>query len=272
MNAIMEEVSKVKWYHRFEVLPGIITPGSCSEDPARVFDEQFDLGHDLHGQTIVEIGTYDGMFAFELERRGATVIATDIQAPDRTGFGIAHRLRHSGVVYVQTSVYDLSKHIQHGVDAVIFKGVLYHLKNPLLALENIWRVLKPGGRLYFETEGFSHYAETLKNIPVRQWIILAIIAYSNVPVTLSYPGRYKGFRNWFIPNSACLEGWLQSAGFDLEWMKSTVADVRYSPRQKLRYFTDLLRQVGPFTPSWNQRLYGVASRGNRPPELEHHIR
>jgi tRNA (mo5U34)-methyltransferase len=89
------------WYHRIEVAPGIVTPG-INDSPAAL--RALGLPDDLTGRRVLDIGTRDGFFAFECERRGAEVVAVDAAPLEHTGFAIAARLLGSKVRYEQRSI------------------------------------------------------------------------------------------------------------------------------------------------------------------------
>jgi tRNA (mo5U34)-methyltransferase len=140
------------WYHQIEVAPGLVTPGvHMSADALRILDS-IGLPQDAQGLRVLDIGCRDGFFAFEMERRGASVTGLDYAAPDVTGFGIASRLLGSRVEYVVANVYDLEPERFGVFDVVLFLGVLYHLRNPLLALDQIHGVTRRGGLVFVETE------------------------------------------------------------------------------------------------------------------------
>ena len=82
----------------------------------------------MTGLCVLDVGTYDGYFAFECERRGANVVAIDIHPEDCRCFALAKRLLGSRVQYHQMSVYDLREEALGGpFDLVLFLGVYYHL-------------------------------------------------------------------------------------------------------------------------------------------------
>jgi SAM-dependent methyltransferase len=209
---IRKKIESVRWYHAYEVLPGIVTPGQFALDVAAAF-KQLGVPEDLHGKRALDIGTWDGPIAFELEKRGADVDAIDVQDPNCTAFNCAHALRQSKVRYTQMSVYDVAKHFPHKFDVIFFYGVYYHLKHPLLALEALAEALADGGRIYFEGELLLTYSET--NDGERSDLDNPTLAASRVPLSLCYTGDYKSASNWFVPNLACLKGWFEAAGLDI---------------------------------------------------------
>jgi tRNA (mo5U34)-methyltransferase len=212
----LELVAKTSWYHRFELRPGLETPGASWMD-AGVACDGLGVPHDLSGWRALDVGAWDGAITFELERRGATAYALDIQDPDRVGLNSARRILGSKAVHFRGSVYQLPCDELTELDAIMFRGVFYHLKYPLLAFERLAAALKMGGLLYFEGEGLLHYAETLKGEKAK--IDVKTLNSTGVPLCLSYPYNYRGGSNWFIPNRHCLEGWLTVAGLEVIEMK-----------------------------------------------------
>lgn len=86
-----------------------------------------------------------------MERRGAEVVAIDYALPNITGFNVAAKIFGSKVPYIVENVYDLNLETYGAFDIVLFLGVIYHLRNPLLALDKIHSVVKPGGLLFVES-------------------------------------------------------------------------------------------------------------------------
>lgn len=146
------------WYHTLELAPGVVTPGHFDLRP--VVDRM--PWPDVRGKRCLDIGTYDGHLAFEMERRGASeVVALDIpdhrdwdwppdvraQGPDRlallagpekgAGFRVAHDALGSTVEKVDMSVYDLSAERVGTFDVVVCGSLLLHLRDPLRALEAV---------------------------------------------------------------------------------------------------------------------------------------
>ena len=263
-------INRVPWYHSFEIAPGVVTPGTCPVDSRLTF-ERFGLPMRLAGKRILEIGTWDGPYAFELESRGADVVATDIHDPDGTGFNTARRILSSRVRYVRTSVYDLKSNLDGKFDIVLFMGVFYHLKYPVLALEQIRDVLEDEGQLLFEGECFSHYAETSDSRGVRNRLLLALLAYSNIPVSLFYAGSYKNdASNWHVPNVACLREWMTAAGLRVTSLETSVTALRRQ-RGWLRGVKRILVPVYELLFNDVQRGWGTAVKVGEDPAAEHEV-
>lgn len=120
-----------KWYHPIEVRPGIVTPGP---NQAPLVLESLDLPADCRGLRVLDLGTRDGFFAFEMERRGADVVAIDYVPKTDSGFGVASELLGSRVTYLHRNLYELTAAEVGTFDIVLFLGLLYHLPDPLGAL------------------------------------------------------------------------------------------------------------------------------------------
>jgi tRNA (mo5U34)-methyltransferase len=214
LEEIRRRVYSVPWFHKYEIVPGVVTPGCQPTDPKAIF-EFFQVPQDLRGKKVLEVATYDGTLAFEAERRGAEVTALDIQDPARTGFNVARDIFASQVRYVMGTVYDLGRLVPGRFDYVFCLGLFYHLKHPVLAFEEIARALEEGGLLFFEGECLRIYGEDARGRPLKEkWV--RRLADSEIPVALYYADGYKrDTSSWFIPNFACLRGWLETAGFEV---------------------------------------------------------
>jgi tRNA (mo5U34)-methyltransferase len=208
---IRERIAAVAhWYHQIEIRPGITTPGiNNSAHTLR----QLDLAARYDGLRVLDIGARDGYFSFELERRGAEVVAVDYMDPAETGFPVARELLGSSVDFHVENIYDLSPERHGTFDLVLFLGLLYHLRDPLLALDRIWDVCNPGAVLMLETQLLDN-AVLLANGSFR--------ALSDIDPTLNdmclmqfYPedSLNGDHSNYWAPNSACTRGMLRAAGF-----------------------------------------------------------
>jgi tRNA (mo5U34)-methyltransferase len=199
------------WYHRIEVAPGLVTPGvNDSQLVLRVLN----LPTDLSGLRVLDIGTRDGFFAFECERRGADVVAIDYMPPEETGFLVARELLGSRVEFVQENVYELSHERYGGFDLVLFLGVLYHLRDPMLALDSIWDVAR--GRLIVETQVIDEALLTSSGEFKRLEDLNPELA--SMPLMQFYPGAALNSDSTCVwaPNEACLSAMLEETGFEVE--------------------------------------------------------
>lgn len=167
-GALLKRISEHKWYHTLDLGDGIITPGFYDHTPALGLHP---LPKDLTGKRCLDVASFDGFWAFEMERRGAAeVVALDIDSwldldlPDyykqsqlleRTGpvlqtgegFKLAHERLKSKVERRICNVYNLSPKDFGEFDVVFCGDLLLHLTNPLHAMQRIFSVTK--GEAYF---------------------------------------------------------------------------------------------------------------------------
>ena len=159
------EVAGREWYHTLELAPGVVTPGWFDLRPAAA---RVPLPASLHGKRCLDVGTFDGFWAYEMERRGAAeVVAVDVRDPDAWdwppnsdpavvaalgarkreghGFDLAHRALRSRVRFLERSIYDLDPEEIGRFDVVYLGSLLLHLRDPVLALDRVRRVCS--GRL-----------------------------------------------------------------------------------------------------------------------------
>src|SRR5471032_3308631 len=141
--------AKLRWYQTIDLGHGVITPG-VDDTPYRL--GRLDFPASFAGQSVLDIGAWDGFFSFEAERRGATrVLATDWYAchgvgwgtnEGKAGFELAREARGSRVEDLDIDAMDISPERVGTFDVVLFLGVLYHLRHPLLALERVAAVTR----------------------------------------------------------------------------------------------------------------------------------
>lgn len=209
-QALRAEIEQIRWWHQIDLGGGIVTPG-IDVTPARLAEIR--MPEDLSGLSVLDIGAWDGFFSFEAERRGARrVLATDSFCWDgggwgtRKGFELARRVLGSRVEDKWIQVLDLSPETVGTFDLVLFLGVLYHMKHPLLALERVASVTT--GQLIMQT----------------QVDMLAV----DRPALAFYPGSELGGdpTNWFAPNPAALTAMLETVGFrTIEIISKSFPDV-----------------------------------------------
>jgi tRNA (mo5U34)-methyltransferase len=201
-----------KWHHRIEVAPGVWTPGL--QDTQTVL-EQIGMPEDLSGMRVLDIGARDGFFTFEAEKRGAAeVLALDNESPHNTGFAIAAELLGSKATYVTENVYSLDPDRYGRFDLILFLGVIYHLRHPLLALDRIHDVCAPEALLLLET----HMIDEGIVDGDGKWRHLAEFSpeLTKLPLVQYYPADMLGGdpTSQWAPNRIALKGWLRGTGFE----------------------------------------------------------
>jgi tRNA (mo5U34)-methyltransferase len=194
---LTSEISKISWFHTFDFGNGIVTSG---RDNSYKRLETLHLPKNLSGMSVLDIGSWDGFFAFEAERRGASrVLATDSFCwggngwGTKDGFNLARNILNSKVEDLEIDVMELRPEKVGAFDLVLCLGVLYHMRDPLLALERISSVTK--GQLILDT-----HVECLM---------------TNRPMITFYPGNELNNdpTNWCGPNLAAVEAMLKTVGF-----------------------------------------------------------
>lgn len=155
-NWLRQQVEAEKyWFHRQELLPGLVTPGWS--DPAIEKLPFYGMPDDLDGLRVLDIGCAEGFFSFEAERRGAAEVVAIDSFPDSVRrFNLCRAALGSKATAYLCNVYDLSPRSFGTFDLVLFYGVLYHLRHPLLALEKILSVCR--GTMLLQTAGYEEPA------------------------------------------------------------------------------------------------------------------
>jgi len=190
-------VAAIRWAHRIDLGQGVVTPGEWNT--LEILD-RLHLPADLSGQTVLDVGCWDGFYSFAAERRGASrVLATDSFTWQRRswgskdGFDLARRVLNSRVEDLEIDVLDLSPERAGVFDVVLFLGVLYHMKHPMLALERV--------------------AAVTRRLLVVETVI--DLLYAPRPALAFYPGAElnQDDSNWFGPSPSAVEAMLRAAGF-----------------------------------------------------------
>jgi tRNA (mo5U34)-methyltransferase len=239
------------WYHTIDVAPGVTTPGWC--DLRAVVDQL--PWPDVRGKRCLDVGTFDGFFAFELEKRGAAeVVAVDVPdltvqdwpadfradgleallsghtQPRGTGFALLKELRGSAVQWVGSNVYDLNP-VEHGqFDVVVMGSLLLHLQNPVRALEAVRSVTRRSGFLMS-----SDQIELSLTLRSRRTPLFTLLGSGSTC-------------QWFNFNAAGHERLLYAAGFDVvqrsrPFMVHSDEAARPGPKPWRRRFEDVGRRV-----------------------------
>ncbi|MER8376034.1 methyltransferase domain-containing protein [Mesorhizobium sp. M1406] len=188
-RAIVARVSH--WHHKFEVFPGVVTPGSY--DPGFLL-EKLQLPKDMAGLKVLDIGPSDGFFSMNMARRGARVTVVDYRAKNVHGFGAMEQLTALEFDYRQMNLYDIPGSDIGTFDIVLFLGVLYHLPDMVRALNIVAGLCQ--GRLLIETE----FAPALMpGVAAAQYYEAASLA--------------GDITNFWVPNRDCLFAMVRDIGF-----------------------------------------------------------
>ena len=154
------------WFHTFALnrAEGIYTPGAAREHGYRV---SF-LPSDFVGLRVLDVGTFDGFYAFLAEYRGAErVVAVDneqyrrwvaarwgVELEGGAGFRAIHRLLDSAVEYRRMDAFALGD-LRERFDFVYCFGILHRVENPLGLLRVLRGCTVNGGTVLIETYGLG---------------------------------------------------------------------------------------------------------------------
>lgn len=207
-------VEATEWYHTLELAPGVVTPGW---QDTRAVARRLPIPPSLAGRRCLDVGTFDGFWAFEMERRGAEeVVALDVPDPADwdwpvtstkearevigrrkgagEGFRIAAEALGSRVRRVERSVYEVDESLGGPFDLVYVGSLLVHLRDPVRALERLRAVC----------------AGTLVVVDGVDLFLSALLG--RVPVA-RLDGRGRPW--WWYPNLAGLRRMVEAGGFEV---------------------------------------------------------
>jgi tRNA (mo5U34)-methyltransferase len=205
------------WFHNLELAGVQTAPEHFLGDYPRVKFHRFAaaLPEDLRGKTVLDIGCNAGFYAFEMKRRGAArVVAIDTNQRYLAQARLAARVLGLDVELRELDVYRVAE-LGERFDLVVFMGVLYHLRHPLLALDLLYDHVV-GDLLLFQSmqRGTEAIAPVARDYSFHE---TSSFDRHGHPAMYFVEHRYAGdWTNWWIPNRACVEAMLRSAGFVIE--------------------------------------------------------
>ncbi|TPE51655.1 TIGR04290 family methyltransferase [Amaricoccus solimangrovi] len=185
---------------------------------------------DLSGASVLDIGCNAGFYALEMARRGAgRVLGIDSDPRYLAQARLAAEVEGAAIEFRRMSVYEVPE-LGERFDLVLFMGVFYHLRHPLLALDLI-REHAAGDRMLFQSmlRGAPSVTPAAGDYGFDEH---APFADPGFPTLWFIEERYAGDpTNWFIPNRAAAEAMLRSAGFSiLEQAEEEVYLCEVAPR------------------------------------------
>jgi tRNA (mo5U34)-methyltransferase len=197
-DRLREKVAQIKWYHRIDLGDGIITPGSphfshdldCLRIPER-----------LDGETVLDVGAWDGGFSFAAERRGAKlVLATDgfvwrnkLPGASKAGFELARAALNSRVLSTTADLMELSPERTGIFDVVFLFETIYALRDPIATLERAFSLTR---KLLILSTDIS--------LPAIGTPALAFLPHNEF---------CEGSSTWWLPNSSAVHAMLKLVGF-----------------------------------------------------------
>ena len=202
------------WFHNMNIAGVQTAPDHYLGDYPNVKWRRFctAIPDDLRGCTVLDIGCNAGFYAIEMKRRGADlVVAIDHDEAYLAQARFAASMLEVDILFRQLSVYDVGV-LARKFDIVLFMGVFYHLRYPLLALDLI-REHAVSGLLVFQSmqRGSEVGFEAAEDYPFSEQEVFDTPEF---PKLHFIEHRYaEDPTNWWVPNRACVEALLRSSGF-----------------------------------------------------------
>jgi tRNA (mo5U34)-methyltransferase len=205
-----------KWFHNID-LKGVKTaPNHFLGDYPSIKWSAFRdaIPSDLTGQSVLDIGCNAGFYSIEMKKRGARrVVAIDSDEDYLSQGRFAAAVNEMEIEFHKMDVYEVPQ-LRERFDLVIFMGVLYHLRHPLLALDLLHDHVTKDLLVFQSMQRGSKTVYTVQDdYPFWQ---TDIFDEADFPRMHFIEHQYSGdWTNWWIPNRACVEAMLRSSGFDI---------------------------------------------------------
>ncbi|RLE28077.1 MAG: hypothetical protein DRJ65_00800 [Acidobacteria bacterium] len=194
------------WFQKIPLPNGLITPGWS--DPATEKEPYFAVPDDLTGMRVLDIGCAEGYFSFLAERNGADEVVAIDSFPDSVRrFNMCRDALGSKATAYLCNVYDLSPKTFGTFDLVLFYGVLYHLRHPLLALEKILSVCT--GTMLMQTA--IHEDPALVDASMAKFYPRG---HQSGPTEEKENDDFFDPTIFWLPNRTCVRELVDSAGFE----------------------------------------------------------
>ncbi|HSP79603.1 MAG TPA: TIGR04290 family methyltransferase [Myxococcaceae bacterium] len=204
------------WFHNLD-LQGVHTAPNhvLGDSPAINWRRiQHARPADLTGRSVLDIGCNAGFYALEMKRRGAArVLAIDSDERYLEQGRFAAEVNGLEIEFRKLDVYDVAS-LRERFDLVLFLGVLYHLRHPLLALDLLHAHAVKDLLLFQSMQRGSRRVEPLEHdYPIEE---TEVFDQPGFPKLHFVEREYShDWTNWWVPNRACAEAMLRSAGFDI---------------------------------------------------------
>jgi tRNA (mo5U34)-methyltransferase len=205
------------WFHNLDIKGVKTAPNHFLGDYPNFKWQGFRhiVPEDLEGRSVLDVGCNAGFYSLEMKRRNAArVLGIDSDPRYLRQARFAAEQSGLDVQFRQMSVYEVGK-LGETFDLVIFMGVLYHLRHPLLALDLLHEHVV-GDQLLFQClqRGDERISDLQENYEFSEW---AVFDSPDYPKLFFVEERYASDpTNWFVPNRAGMEAMLRSSGFLIE--------------------------------------------------------
>ncbi|WP_105430900.1 MULTISPECIES: TIGR04290 family methyltransferase [Neorhizobium] len=235
------------WFHNMEIGGVQTAPDHFLGDyPAFKWGGfQHVIPEDLQGRSVLDIGCNAGFYSVEMKRRHAgRVVGIDSDPRYLAQARFAAEQSGLDIEFRQMSVYDVGQ-LREKFDLVIFMGVLYHLRHPLLALDLLHEHVV-ADRMLFQClqRGDERAPDLQENYEFSEW---AVFDRPDYPKLFFVEERYASDpTNWFIPNKAAMEAMLRSSGFTIE--ANPEREVYLCRRGERHYMAEPPPRISPADP------------------------
>jgi len=205
------------WFHNMD-LKGVPTaPAHFLGDYPRVKWRRFAhaIPERLEGRTVLDVGCNAGFYSIEMKRRGAArVVGIDSDERYLAQARFAAEVSGADIELRRMSVYEVDR-LGERFDVVLFMGVLYHLRHPLLALDLLHEYAANDLLVFQSLQRGSDIAESRRDdIPFWDREVFDRPGFPRLHFVED--SMAEDWTNWWIPNRACSEAMLRSAGFRIE--------------------------------------------------------
>jgi tRNA (mo5U34)-methyltransferase len=204
-----------RWFHNIDLRGVKTAPDHFLGDYPNIKWQHFAhaIPADLSGKSVLDVGCNAGFYSIEMKKRGAArVVAIDSdEIYLEQGRFAASVVGYSDIEFRKMDVYDVGK-LGEQFDVVIFMGVLYHLRHPLLALDILHDTVVRDVMIFQSMQrGSNNVAGVADDYPFWDH---AVFQRDGYPLMYFVEKKYaEDPTNWWIPNRACVEAMLRSSGF-----------------------------------------------------------
>jgi len=205
-----------QWFHNLDLRGVKTAPDHFLGDYPAIKWRRFAhaVPADLSGKSVLDIGCNAGFYSLEMKRRGAVrVLGIDSDTTYLEQARFASEVCGLDIEFRELSVYDADR-LGERFDLVLFPGVLYHLRYPLLALDLIHKYVARD-LLFFQSmlRGSDEVESIARDYPFGE---TEVFNRPGAPRLHFVEHRFAhDCTNWWIPNRACAEAMLRSAGFEI---------------------------------------------------------
>ena len=204
------------WFHNLELAGVQTAPDHFLGDYPRIKWQRFSasIPANLSGKSVLDVGCNAGLYSIQMKRRGADrVLAIDTDEKFLAQARFAAKVSNADIEFRNLSVYQVAE-LHEQFDLVLFMGVLYHLRHPLLALELLH---EHAVRDLLVAQSLLRGSKETMNVP-GDFPFWEQEIFRNEEFPRMYFVEHKFAHdptNWWIPNRACFEAMLRSVGFEI---------------------------------------------------------